>query len=671
MRRRWRTWAALGAPSRVLRWIREGFRVPWRQGPPRGFHMGESLRPGTLSSEEENFIRPEIRRLLSVGALRRARAPARHVSRAFLVPKPHGDGYRLVFDLRYLNGYVRDMRLSMETLKRLRLIARRGDHMVSFDIKDGFYHVGLHEADRRFFQVSIEGVLYEFAALPMGFKLSPAVFCQTMSAWTRWARAPAQVEDQAGRRSRREQHEPIQLPFQDEERLTWERLRRTGLRLLPYVDDFLLLGNSAHETRVAQTAVYRVLQQLGIRRHPTKGAQDPTHTLTHLGLEVDTHRGVFRVPTERALKLKREARSLLCDASRRHRALPVKRLAHFAGLAQSVYLAVPAARFFLRALHDCVGTRTHWTGTVRLNAQARRDLEWWREFPLDHAGRTIWTLADQAVLHCDASTFGWGGVLNGRRPTRGLWSSEEVGAHITLKELRAVRLTIEAFLPELRGRRVLLHEDNQAVVSVLTRLTSASPALMSELRRTWWLLDANDITVRARYIRSAANVWADALSRETGVSEASLSPGLFDHAQRRWGLHTIDRFATANNRKVSRYNAVTFERSAEAIDALAQSDRDWQAENNWVHPPRGLLEATVAKLQRSGAAATVVAPTIWGAYWHQQLMALTESYESCGPGRRALTLPGGRSLPAWCVSARAPLGLYRVPLRPTRAPGRA
>ena len=65
--------------------------------------------------------------------------------------------YRLVFDLRHLNKFVREMSLSMETLKRLRLLAQKADHMVSFDVKDGFYHVGLYEADRRFFQVAIAG----------------------------------------------------------------------------------------------------------------------------------------------------------------------------------------------------------------------------------------------------------------------------------------------------------------------------------------------------------------------------------------------------------------------------------------------------------------------------------------------------------------------------------
>jgi hypothetical protein len=37
--------------------------------------------------------------------------------------------------------------------------------------------------------------------------------------------------------------------------------------------------------------------------------------------------------------------------------------------------------------------------------------------------------------------------------------------------------------------------------------------MMEELRRVWCLLDTNNINLRARYIKPAANVWADKLSR--------------------------------------------------------------------------------------------------------------------------------------------------------------
>ncbi len=62
---------------------------------------------------------------------------------------------------------------------------------------------------------------------------------------------------------------------------------------------------------------------------------------------------------------------------------------------------------------------------------------------------------------------------------RGFWTGPNKLQHITFKELIAVRCAIESFLPKVKGRRLLLHEDNQSVVGVLTHLTSLSPAMMS------------------------------------------------------------------------------------------------------------------------------------------------------------------------------------------------
>jgi hypothetical protein len=60
-----------------------------------------------------------------------------------------------------------------------------------------------------------------------------------------------------------------------------------------------------------------------------------------------------------------------------------------------------------------------------------------------------------------------------------------------------------------------MYEDNQVMVVALSHLKSRSPAMMDELRKLWELIDTNNINIRARYIRSAANVWADMLIRET------------------------------------------------------------------------------------------------------------------------------------------------------------
>jgi hypothetical protein len=92
-----------------------------------------------------------------------------------------------------------------------------------------------------------------------------------------------------------------------------------------------------------------------------------------------------------------------------------------------------------------------------------------------------------------------------------------------------VRLAIESFLPQLRGRNVLLHEDNTAVVATLSKLTTRSPVMMIELRRPMHLLDVNDINIRHRCIRSAANIWADSLIRELDRDDWQLNPRIFSY----------------------------------------------------------------------------------------------------------------------------------------------
>jgi hypothetical protein len=43
--------------------------------------------------------------------------------------------------------------------------------------------------------------------------------------------------------------------------------------------------------------------------------------------------------------------------------------------------------------------------------------------------------------------------------------------------------------------------------------------MMSKLKKLFLLKDENEIHIRTRYIRSAANIWADKLSRETDTSD--------------------------------------------------------------------------------------------------------------------------------------------------------
>jgi hypothetical protein len=64
---------------------------------------------------------------------------------------------------------------------------------------------------------------------------------------------------------------------------------------------------------------------------------------------------------------------------------------------------------------------------------------------------------------------------------------------------------------------------------------------MEGLRRICWLLDTNSINLRARYIRSVANVWADNLSRHLDNDVRRLDPVLFAEFDTMFGRQSIDR----------------------------------------------------------------------------------------------------------------------------------
>ena len=580
-----------------------------------------------------------------------------YVNRAFLVPKPpKPDGslcWRIVVDLRHLNLFCQKYGLKLETLKRLRYLARPKDYCISIDLQDGFYAMGLQPQDRMYMTYEIPSDLaaacgfssnyIQLCGLPMGWTLSPYYFVQLMEPVFRYLRSPLFAHKRSHQRSHRRKFG-----------------KKRGFRLLPFVDDILFLFASYQAALAARETIMDVLNMLGLSRNPKKGQWEPARTIYHLGLDIDMNACEFRAPEEKLAGLASQAHDLLCRAARNKRSVPVRELAKLAGRAQFLYLAIPAARFYLRELHTVVSTKTDWNGYVRVSRQLKRDLEWWRSVPSRHNGRSIFGPVETAYLHVDSSGYAWGAVLNDRLEAKGFWIPPDREEHITYKELKAVRLAILSFLPHVRGRRILLHEDNQAVVRMLTSLTSRSPALMTELRKFWYVVDTNNISVRPRYIRSAANIWADRLSRELEDSDWQLHPKLFRHLDKRY-RHTIDRFASEVNTQLPRYNSRWLDPRTEGVDCLRLTDAAWRRENNWCHPPVELIDDLVLKLQRSGAPATVVVPLWPSKSWFQLLSEMASSVETYEAGPQLFLNP--RAGPAGHGRARWSVAIFRLPAR--------
>lgn len=591
------------------------------------------------------FMDNEVQRMVDIGAWEEGRRST-WISPMFLVPKPGSNKWRVIIDLRFLNRYCRDFSIKYETLKKLKNLAQKNDYCFSLDLADGYYCLGIREVDRDFFTVNYRGRLLRLACLPMGWNASPYVFCMLMQPLVRYLRSPLLATG---------------LPTVPcKKRLRTQKWK--GIRLLPFLDDYLFLASTYAEAISIRSHVQATLERLGLSRNEKKGYWEPVQVLEHLGLEIDTRKGEFRAPPTKLAGISQLARAILGRAARDRRWVPVKLLSSLAGKAQFLYLAIPAARFYLRELHTVSSSKESWSARVKVTNQLWRDLQWWAEVPVRSNGRTMFRHVETAYLHVDSSDYGWGAVLNDMKTARGFWYDTDRASHITFKELKAVRLAIESFLPYVAGRAVLLHEDNQAVVAVLTHFTTRSPQMMVELRKLWYLLDTNDINIRPRYIRSAANIWADALSRELDTSDWKLNPKLFKYVDKLWGPHTIDRFASKENRMVDRYNSRWLDPLTEGVDALRFSDASWRRENNWCNPPWELLEEVVLKLRNSRAAATVVVPAWRSTAWFQQLQQMAAEVLLYPPAHD-LFFPGrlggreGVGTTHWSVA------VFRVPYR--------
>ena len=121
-------------------------------------------------------------------------------------------------------------------------------------------------------------------------------------------------------------------------RIVFERLSRLGVTVLDV------------RPGEATARLVSTFTGLGFAIAYEKSTLEPTTFMEeHLGFAIDTERGLFLLTPKRERKLAADATDLLCRAARNCRFVQKRRLARFAGLAQSSSLAVPMARCWLRA----------------------------------------------------------------------------------------------------------------------------------------------------------------------------------------------------------------------------------------------------------------------------------------------------------------------------------
>jgi hypothetical protein len=122
-------------------------------------------------------------------------------------------------------------------------------------------------------------------------------------------------------------------------------------------DDFLFFADNIDAALQLRDRVAAQLDRFGLGCNPKKGRWELTQIYQHLGLHIDTTTSTCRASPSKLYAIATLSRTLLQRSSRNARWLPARQLTILAGKAQYLYLAIPAARFYLRELHNVLATR--------------------------------------------------------------------------------------------------------------------------------------------------------------------------------------------------------------------------------------------------------------------------------------------------------------------------
>ena len=142
----------------------------------------------------------------------------------------------------------------MLSLSRLLLSVRRGDWFTTVDLRDAYFHIPIHREHRKYLRFHFQGKAYEHKVLPFGLSLAPRTFTKCMDA----ALAP---------------------------------LRRQGVRIASYLDDWPICAPSERQARSDTEVVLAHLRRLGLasNKKKKKSCLIPSRTVTYLGLVLDSN----------------------------------------------------------------------------------------------------------------------------------------------------------------------------------------------------------------------------------------------------------------------------------------------------------------------------------------------------------------------------------------------
>ena len=156
---------------------------------------------------------------------------------------------------------------------------------------------------------------------------------------------------------------------------------------------------------------------------------------------------------------------------------------------------------------------------VKLSSDFKKYIEWWLHYLHTFNGvsgffEDDWVSSADLHLFTDASDIAVSGFFQGDWfivPFTDQFADYKLHS-INWRELYAIIVAAATFGPQWRGKRILLHCDNQGVVEVIRSGTCKSPQIMDLVRLLFFIAATYDFEVSSTYVSTTSNAIADSLS---------------------------------------------------------------------------------------------------------------------------------------------------------------
>ena len=383
-----------------------------------------------------------------------------------------GTKHRLICNAKKLNSFLSPQKFRMDHWAQIFPFLRVNWWGAKIDLKDAYFHLGVHPSLRPYLHLEVQGKIFEFQAACFGLSTLPQIWTQIMKTFLK-------------------------------------KWRRENFLVFIYLDDILLLAPTPEQVRVQFRVMLRDLDDAGMMVNEKKSILQPTQKIQHLGFQINFQDGRLQLPKEKISAIRKDLGKLVKKPF-----VTCRKMAAILGAVRSFLMALPFLRAFSDQIKDFVSQNTTkgWDTPLPVPEGIFRQVRELNFLTKNWPGRPFVAPPKGEFLRTPQI---WPGGVD---PESGAQVSEfwrdKSHLHINVKELQAAMDSIRSLARP--GEVVKVHVDNSVAFSYLTKQGGRLPGFNNLMRPflRWQML--NNVTLQTELVRTYDQL-ADKISRRGGV----------------------------------------------------------------------------------------------------------------------------------------------------------